>query len=212
MSRSTRRAVIAGAGALAASGALAQTTAAPTAPPPPATLPRVTLSTAQGDIVIELAQDKAPITCANFLRYVDARRFNNASFYRAVKVLPQPLTGLLQGGIKNDPKRSYPPIAHESTAQTGLSNRDGAISMARYAPGTACSEFFICVGDDSSLDADPKQSGDNQGFAVFGHVVSGMDVVQKILLGPVSATKGADSGMVGQMLDPEVAITTARRA
>lgn len=225
MSRTSRRAVIAGAGALAASQALAQTAAAqPSSPPPPAApatstapppaaaaLPRVTLSTPQGDIVIELATDKAPITCANFLRYVDAHRFNNASFYRAVKVLPQPLTGLLQGGIKNDPKRSYPPIAHESTAKTGLSNRDGAISMARYAPGTACSEFFICVGDDSSLDADPKAAGDNQGFAVFGHVVSGMDVVQKLLLGPVSATKGADSGMVGQMLDPEVPITTARR-
>lgn len=213
MSRTSRRAVIAGAGALAASQALAQTATppAPTAPPAATALPRVTLSTPQGDIVIELAQDKAPITCANFLRYVDAHRFNNASFYRAVKVLAQPLTGLLQGGIKNDPKRSYPPIAHESTTQTGLSNRDGAISMARYAPGTACSEFFICVGDDSSLDADPKQAGDNQGFAVFGHVVAGMDVVQKLLLGPVSATKGADSGMVGQMLDPEVAITTARR-
>ncbi|MGA0603370.1 peptidylprolyl isomerase [Caulobacter sp. KR2-114] len=215
MSRTSRRAVIAGAGALAASHALAQSASGPApaaAPPAAAALPRVTLSTGQGDIVIELASDKAPVTCANFLRYVDAHRLNNASFYRAMKVLPQPLTGLVQGGIKNDPKRSYPPIAHESTTQTGLSNRDGAVSMARYAPGTAASEFFICVGDVSSLDADPKQPGDNQGFAVFGHVVAGMEVVKAILLSPVSATKGADSGMVGQILDPEVAITTVRRS
>jgi len=209
MSRTSRRAVIAGAGALAASQALAQTTPAPT--PPAAPLPRVTLTTPLGEIVLELATDKAPITAGNFLRYADAHRMDNASFYRAMKVLPQPLTGLVQGGIKNDPKRSYPPIAHESTTQTGLTHKDGAISMARYAPGSAASEFFICVGDLSSLDADPKESGDNLGFAVFGHVVDGMETVHKILLSPVSATKGADSGMVGQILDPEVAITTTRR-
>ena len=126
-------------------------------------------------------------------------------------VRQQPLTGLVQGGAKNDPAKSFPPIAHEPTTQTGLSHKDGAVSMARYAPGTAGSEFFICVGDLSSLDADPKQSGDNLGFAVFGHVVSGMDVVKAILTAPVSATKGEAEGMKGQMLDPEIAIVSARR-
>ncbi|HEX7758246.1 MAG TPA: peptidylprolyl isomerase [Caulobacteraceae bacterium] len=215
MFQTSRRALLAGAGALAASAAAAQTPAQAPAPPPAATptpLPRVTLETAQGAIVLELAADKAPITAANFLRYVDAHRFDGASFYRAMKLLPQPLTGLVQGGAKNDPAKTFPPIAHESTQQTGLTNKEGAVSMARYAPGTAASEFFICVGDLSSLDADPKQSGDNLGFAVFAHVVSGMDVVKKILLAPVSATKGEDSGMKSQMLDPEVTIVSARRA
>lgn len=216
--RTSRRAVLAGAGALAATAAAAQAPAPPStapaaaAPPaPPTPLPRVTLQLAQGAIVLELAADKAPITAANFLRYVDARRFDGASFYRAMKLLPQPLTGLVQGGAKNDPAKSFPPIAHEPTTQTGLSHKDGAVSMARYAPGTAGSEFFICVGDLSSLDADPKQSGDNLGFAVFGHVVSGMDVVKAVLTAPVSPTKGEAEGMKGQMLDPEIAIVTARR-
>jgi peptidyl-prolyl cis-trans isomerase A (cyclophilin A) len=209
--------VLAGAGALAASQALAQGTPA-TAPAAVAAAgaaapnPRVILQTAQGPITIELAADKAPVTSANFLRYVDGHKLDGAVFYRAMKVLPKPLTGLIQGGVKNDPARSFPPIAHESTTQTGLTNKDGAVSMARYAPGSAASEFFICVGDLSSLDADPKQSGDNLGFAVFGHVVEGLDTVKAILADPVSDTKGADSGMKGQMLDPEVAITSARRA
>jgi peptidyl-prolyl cis-trans isomerase A (cyclophilin A) len=199
----TKRAVLVGAGALAASSALAQ--GAPIPAPP-----RVVIETADGPITIELAADKAPITCANFLRYLDAKRLDGGVFYRALKLLPDPLTGLIQGGIKNDPARSFPPIAHESTKATGLSHKDGAVSMARYDPGTATSEFFICVGDIVSLDADPSQGGDNQGFAVFGHVAEGMDVARKILLSPVSATAG-DGSMKGQMLDPEVAIVSARR-
>ena len=216
MPHTSRRAVIAGAGALAASSAMAQTPAPSPAPAPapavPATpLPRVVIETGQGAIIIELAADKAPITSANFLRYVDAKRFDGATFYRAMTLQPKPLTGLLQGGAKNDPAKAFPPIAHESTQQTGLSNKDGAVSMARYAPGTAASEFFICVGDLSSLDADPKQSGDNLGFAVFAHVVQGMEVVKAILADPVSATKGEDSGMRGQILDPEVVMVSVRR-
>ena len=208
MPQTSRRAVIAGAGALAASSAMAQAPAPAMPATPP---PRVVIETAQGAITLELAADKAPITCANFLRYVDAKRFDGASFYRAMKLQPSPLTGLVQGGAKNDPAKAFPPIAHESTLQTGLSNKDGAVSMARYAPGTAASEFFICVGDLSSLDADPKQSGDNLGFAVFAHVVQGMEVVKAILADPVSATKGEDSGMKGQILDPEVVMVSVRR-
>jgi peptidyl-prolyl cis-trans isomerase A (cyclophilin A) len=201
----TRRTALAGAGALAASSAFAQT------PETPAVSPRVTITTGAGAITVELAAVKAPITCANFLRYVDARRFDGGSFYRALKLVPQPPTGLIQGGVKGDPSKTFPPIAHESTTMTGLRHTDGAISMARYAPGTATSDFFILVGDIPSLDADPTQSGDNLGFAVFGHVVSGMDVVKAILASPISATAG-EGAMKGQMLSPEVPIVSARRA
>lgn len=198
----TKRAVLAGAGALAASSAIGQPTAA---------RPRVVIQTALGPITMELADDKAPVTCANFLHYVDTKRYEGGVFYRALKIAPQPPTGLIQGGVKNDPARSYPPIPHESTKTTGLSHTDGAVSMARYDPGTATSEFFICIGNIPTLDADPTQTGDNAGFAVFGHVTDGMDTVRQILAAPVSATAG-EGQMKGQMLDPEVAIVSAKRA
>jgi peptidyl-prolyl cis-trans isomerase A (cyclophilin A) len=204
MTHPDRRAILAGAGALAASSAVAQT------PAPAAALPRVLLQTADGPITIELAADKAPVTCANFLRYVDAKRFDGGVFYRALKLAPDPLTGLIQGGIKNDPAKSFPAIAHESTKVTGLSHKNGAISMARYDPGTATSEFFIIIGDIPSLDAEAKDGGD-PGFAAFGHVIDGMDTARAILAAPVSATKGEGS-MKGQMLEPELAIVSARRA
>ena len=216
MSKTTRRSVLAGVGALAVTAAQAQAQAQAQAPStgtaaisPP--LPRVMVRTGQGPIVIELAADKAPVTCANFLRYVDAKRYDGGVFYRALKLLPSPLTGLIQAGVKNDPGKAFPPIAHESTKVTGLSHKDGAVSMARYDPGTATSEFFICIGDIVSLDADPSQPGDNQGFAVFGRVVEGMDTARKILASPVSATAG-DGSMKGQMLEPEVPMVSARRA
>ena len=197
----TKRAFLASLGALVATPALAQTIAAPV---------RVRLETAAGGIILELVADRAPITTGNFLRYVDDRRFDGASFYRAVRAGSGPDTGLVQGGLRNDPAKVLPPIEHESTSKTGLSHKDGVISMARYAPGSAASEFFICVGDQLYLDADPAASGDNLGFAAFGKVVDGMDVVRKILGSPVSPTAG-EGAMRGQMLDPVVAITTARR-
>jgi peptidyl-prolyl cis-trans isomerase A (cyclophilin A) len=210
MSHPDRRAILAGAGALVATSAVAETAPAPastqraTAGPP-----RVVLQTGDGAITVELAADKAPVTCANFLRYVDAKRYDGGAFYRALKLAPDPLTGLIQGGIKNDPAKSYPPIAHESTKVTGLSHKDGTISMARYDPGTATSEFFIIVGDIPSLDAEAKEGGD-PGFAAFGHVVDGMDIARKILTSHDSPTAG-EGEMKGQMLDPEIAIVTARR-
>lgn len=214
--------MLSGAGALAATAALApevmaQAPAAPAAATPQAPAkptpprPRVTLQTAKGAILIELATDKAPISCANFLRYVAAKRYDGASFYRAITVQADPLTGLVQCGVKNNPAKAFKPIAHESTLQTGLSNRDGAVSLARFKPGSATSEFFFCIGDDSSLDADPKKPGDNLGFAVFGQVVEGLDLVKAILQGPVSPTKGAKDGMKGQMLEPEVRVISVRR-
>jgi peptidyl-prolyl cis-trans isomerase A (cyclophilin A) len=206
-----RRALLATTGALATGGALYASGALAQTPPTPGAGPRVLVQTGAGAFTVELAADKAPITCANFLRYVDARRYDGGTFYRALKLLADPLTGLAQGGVKNDPGKAFPPIAHESTRATGLSHKDGTISMARYAPGTATSEVFICVGDIVSLDADPSQPGDNEGFAAFGRVVQGMETVRAILLSPVSPTAG-EGALKGQMLEPEVPIISARRA
>lgn len=201
--RLTKRALIAAAGALAGGRVLAQE-AAPVRP-------RVILTTAVGAITLELASDKAPISCANFLRYADHKRLDGAHFYRAMKTNPDPLEGLIQGGAGMDGSRLYPPIAHESTTQTGLKHVDGTISLARLAPGTATCEFFICIGAQPYLDADPTQPGDNLGFAAFGRVADGMDVARKILVSPTSPTLG-EGAMKGQMLDPPLAILTARRA
>jgi len=177
------------------------------AAPQPVTV-RVTLQTTMGPIVLALEKERAPITTANFLRYVDGKRLDGASFYRATQVAEN--YGLIQGGVRNDPKRVLPSIAHEPTSKTGLSHIDGAISMARAGPGSANGDFFITIGAMPSMDADPSQPGDNLGFAVFGHVVEGMDLVHRILEAPKSPTAG-EGIMKGQMLEPEIRIITARR-
>lgn len=181
---------------------------APAAAPRPAVV-RVVLETAEGPIVLALEKERAPVTTANFLRYVDGKRLDGVAFYRATPIGQG--YGLIQGGVRNDPKRVLPPIAHEPTTKTGLSHVDGAISMARAAPGSANADFFITVGDLVSMDADPRQPGDNQGFAVFGRVVEGMDVVRRILAAPTSPTAG-EGAMKGQMLAPPIRIVRARRA
>ncbi|MHA6721731.1 peptidylprolyl isomerase [Sphingomonas sp. RS2018] len=174
----------------------------PPAAPPPATV-TVRLTTTRGPITIALEKDRAPITTANFLRYVDARRFDGISFYRAMNVSWG--GGLIQAGVR-DPAMLFPPIAHEPTSRTGLSHTDGAVSIARNAPGTARADFTIMVGDMTGLDA----RGDNPGFAAFGRVTEGMDVVKAILAAPTSPTQG-EGVMKGQMLEPQVKILTARR-
>ncbi|CAN5461370.1 peptidylprolyl isomerase [soil metagenome] len=186
--------------------------AAAQVPPPAATAAatvRVTLTTSAGPIVVALETGRAPITAGNFLKYVDQKRFDGIAFYRALKVVADPPIGFVQAGTQNDPKRVRPPIAHEPTSLTGLIHDDGALSMARYAPGTASGDFTIIVGRIPSMDADPKPGGD-PGYAVFGHVVEGMDVVHKILDSPRSPTAG-QGVMKGQMLDPVIRILTARR-
>jgi peptidyl-prolyl cis-trans isomerase A (cyclophilin A) len=204
--RMKRRDVLAGAAALAALPALAQ------APDPaPAGPVRVALETPEGRIVLELYPGKAPVSAANFLRYVDARRYDGASFYRASKAPGAPHIGLVQGGLQNDPAKLFPPIAHESTAKTGLKHQDGSVSLARWAPGTATADFFICVGESSYLDADPAAPDKTPGFAVFAQVVEGMDLVKRILAFPTSPTAGSGV-MRGEMLDPPLKILTARRA
>ncbi len=170
---------------------------------------RVALDTDAGRIVVTVHADKAPVTAANFLRYVDQKRFDGTLFYRGVGAADY---GFVQGGTQNDPKRILPPIKHEPTTQTSLTHDDGALSMARYAPGSATGDFFIVLGKMPAMDAQPQQAGgDNQGFAVFAHVVEGMDVVKAILAAPKSATAG-EGVMKGQMLAAPVKILTARRA
>lgn len=174
---------------------------------------QVTLSTTLGPIVVEVDVKHAPITATNFVRYVDQRRLDGIVFYRAMH-LPwgDPPNGLIQAGTQGDPKRVLKPIAHEPTSQTGLLHKAGSLSMARFAPGTATGDFSILVSDQPGLDADPKgTTPDAQaGYAVFGHVVAGMDVVRRIYDAPLSPTKG-EGVMKGQMLDQPVRIVSARR-
>ena len=194
----TRRHLLTGAAALASSPAWAQQGRT-----------RVGLQTDKGVIVVELAGDKAPITVANFLRYVDARRMDGAVFYRASRAPGAPTVGLIEAGVK-DPGKLFPPIAHESTLATGLRHLDGTLSMARFAPGTAISDFTICCGDAPYLDAHPDAPGDNLGYAAFGQVAEGMDVVRAILAMPTTGV--ADNPvMQGQIIDPPVKIVSARR-
>ena len=175
--------------------------------PPPAATVRVVLHTAAGDIVVAIETQRAPVTAANFLRYVDGRRYDGTEFYRAMPGGEG--KGLIQAGVR-DPRRLFPPVAHEPTSQTGLSHVEGALSMARLAPGSATSDFSIMVGDMRYLDAGPGSGGDDLGYAVFGRVVEGMDVVRRILAAPTSPTEG-EGVMRGQMLDPRIRILTMRR-
>jgi peptidyl-prolyl cis-trans isomerase A (cyclophilin A) len=147
--------------------------------------PKVEMKTELGDILIELYPEKAPITVKNFLRYVEENRFKDASFYRVVTPENQPgkqwKIEVIQGGLFEDEHPDMlPPIVHETTEQTGILHKDGTISMARNEPGTASSEFFICIGAQPSLDFGGKRNPDGQGFAAFGKVIKGMDVVRKI--------------------------------
>ncbi len=178
---------------------------------PASKLVRVRMTTGLGAIVLDLEAEKAPLTTANFLRYVDQKKLDKNSFYRAMpngKGVNGETTGLVQGG---DSRRALPPVKHEPTSLTGLSHTDGTISMARGAPGTARTDFFICIGGMTFLDAGRTGTSDGLGFAAFGHVVEGMDVVNAILTAPVSATEG-NGAMRGQMLSPRVPILTTRRA
>lgn len=171
---------------------------------------RVSLQTEKGVILLELDR-RAPVTTANFLRYVDQRKLDGAVFYRASRTRGAENRGFIQGGSRRPFVFQLPPIEHEPTSRTGLRHVDGSISMARTAPGTARSNFFISVGPQPAMDADPKKSGDNQGFAAFGRVVGGMDVVRRILAVPTIPNAGRGA-MKGQMIAQPVRILTARRA
>lgn len=180
--------------------------------PQPETV-KVALQTSLGPILLLIEKERAPITAGNFLRYVDQKRLDGIGFYRAVKMGDTGEYGLAQAGVRGDPKRVLKPIAHEPTTVTGLTHVSGAISMARLAPGTATMEFFIVLGNLPAMDAQPDTQpvqGDNLGYAVFGRVIEGMEVVRAILEQPRSATAG-EGVMQGQMLETQVKILTARR-
>ena len=174
---------------------------------PPSDLVKVALDTSAGRIIVAVDKGKAPITAGNFLRYVDSGRFNGESFYRA---MPYMNGGLIQGGITSDSRKLYPPIAHEPTTSTGLKHVAGTLSVARGAPGSARDGFFILTTDIPGFDADPSLPGDNAGYAAFGHVIEGLEVVNRIFTMPTSPTKG-EGALKGQMLDPVVRITKAAR-
>ena len=148
--------------------------------------PHILIHSNYGDIEVELFPKQAPKTVTAFLSYVDSGFYDNSSFYRVL--LTEGFTdndnvGLIQGGIwQTHPQHllSIPGIAHESTKQTGLSHTDGTISLARTKVGTANTEFFICIGDQTQLDNGNNMLGDGQGFAAFGKVVKGMSIVRKI--------------------------------
>src|SRR6478752_1295188 len=187
-------------------GQVSPPVAAPSNAAPVDDLVPVAIDTSVGRIVIALDRGRAPVTTANFLRYVDSHRLDGQNFYRAMHVADGKGGdgGLIQGGITTDARKLFPAIAHEPTSQTGIKNTAGAISMANAGPGTAKADFFILLSDMPGLDAGGP-GGDANGFAAFGHVTEGMDVVQQIFASPVSPTRG-EGVMKGQMLDPPIKI------
>lgn len=212
-----RRHLIAAALLLAIPAIAQEVPPAPPAPAPekpaPATV-SIVMTTELGLITIALETERAPITANYILRHVDEARLDGATFYRAMKLTPDGGFGLVQGGIR-DSAKLLPPVAHEPTTMTGLTHDEGAISLARGAPGTATAQFFIILGQLPALDAKPdaangNQGGDNLGYAVFGRVTEGMDVVRKLQAAQVSATKG-EGAMKGQMIETPVKIISVKR-
>ena len=148
-------------------------------------LPKVKIVTSLGEIMVEVDTIHAPVTAKNFLNYVEAGAYKNAAFYRVVRLDNQPNNDVkievIQGGLMDDDKiDKFKPIEHETTQQTGLRHLNGTISMARTEPGTASTEFFICIEDQPELDFGGKRNIDGQGFAAFGQVINGMNVVREI--------------------------------
>jgi len=167
--------------------------------------PRVRIATQLGDIVVALDQAHAPATAANFLRYVDEKFYDDGAFHRTVRLTNQPKNAVkievIQAGNPQREGQDHAPIALERTTVTGLKHLAGVISMARDGPDTATSDFFICVTDQPSLDFGGKRNPDGQGFAAFGRVLSGMQIVQRI----------QRSKAIGQRLEPPIRIVSIRR-
>jgi peptidyl-prolyl cis-trans isomerase A (cyclophilin A) len=165
---------------------------------------RVVIQTELGQIEVEIYAAKAPITAANFLQYVDGNFYDGGIVHRTVKPDNQPNNAIkievIQASISPE-KKSFAPIKLERTNQTGLKHVNGAISMARSTPDSATSDFFICIGDQPELDFGGKRNPDGQGFAAFGKVTKGMDVVKKLQQAPAE----------GQRLKPPIKILSLKR-
>lgn len=173
---------------------------------------RVVMSTSEGDIEIDVYTNSAPITAGNFLKLVDDGHLDGASFYRVVNYendKGSPFIEVIQGGL-GDRGIEFDSIVHETTEETGILHTDGVISMARGAVGSASTEFFIILGDQPSLDFGGERNADGQGFAAFGKVVSGMDVVRKIQNLPAEGPSDSEY-TDGQILTEAVAIFSIRR-
>lgn len=173
----------------------------------------LTMQTSMGAVELEVYPEKAPLTVANFLKLVDGEHLDGATFYRTVS--PEndngaPPIAVIQGGI-GDAESPFPPIAHETTDQTGLPHLDGSLSMARAAVGTASTEFFICIGDQPALDFGATRNPDGQGFAVFGQVVGGMDVVHAIHDAPADAPTEFEY-FENQLFNEPIVIESIRRS
>lgn len=175
--------------------------------------PVVMMETSQGNIQIEVYTDKAPISAADFLLYVDSQFYNGEGFYRVVHADNDPRDmgmSLIQGG-RLDSEPLTPPIAHELTTDTGLSNTEGVVSIARLEPGSgSAAYFFINIGDNSFLDYGGERNPDGQGYATFGKVIAGMDVVTKIQSMEAKGQSG-DNVTTGQILTNPVTIIKAYR-
>lgn len=147
------------------------------------------MNTQLGEIVIEVYPKKAPVTVSNFVKYVNLGKFKGANFYRVVRMNNQPQDDIkievIQGNF-TDNKNDLGSIKHETSNQTGIKHENGTISMARLAPGTASLAFFICINDQPELDYGGKRNPDGQGFAAFGKVIKGMEVVREIQAGQAS--------------------------
>jgi peptidyl-prolyl cis-trans isomerase A (cyclophilin A) len=174
---------------------------------------RIVFETALGAVIAELYPDRAPITTANFLRHVDQGLYDGAAFYRTMRpgAGERPNRALvIQGGVdpscRNPP---LPPIPLESTEITGLSHLDGTLSIARWEPDTGASEFFVVIGDSPILDYGAPAKPDGQGFAAFGRVVQGMDIVRAINAAPADAPTAYEH-MRGQALSEPVAVRITR--
>lgn len=176
--------------------------------------PRVRVQTELGDIVLELDAKRAPNTTANFLKYVDAGHYDGGAFHRTVKMDNQPESPVkievIQAGVAADKaKQGFPPIPLERTSVTGILHKDGVVSMARSAPDSATSGWFITINDQPSLDFGGARNPDGQGFAAFGRVVSGMDVVRKIQAAPSSTNMSTNAE--AQRLTPPIKIVKVSR-
>ena len=175
---------------------------------------RVRVQTELGDIVLEVDSIKAPITAANFLKYVDAGHYDGGIFHRTVKMDNQPESAVkievIQAGVNPDRAKSgFPAIALERTNVTGILHKDAVLSMARGAPDSATSGWFICINDQPSLDFGGNRNPDGQGFGAFGRVVTGMDVVRKIQAAPSSTTRATNTE--AQRLTPPIKIVKVAR-
>ncbi|HET9706328.1 MAG TPA: peptidylprolyl isomerase [Vicinamibacterales bacterium] len=175
---------------------------------------RVHVQTELGDMVIEVDPARAPGTAANFLKYVDAGHYDGGIFHRTVKMDNQPESTVkievIQAGVNPDrAKGGFPAIALERTSVTGILHQDGVVSMARGAPDSATSGWFVCINDQPSLDFGGKRNPDGQGFGAFGRVVSGMDVVRRIQAAPSSTNRITNAE--AQRLTPPIKILKVAR-